>query len=141
MTKLSPFLSTPEQWVEKLARLKKERAKIEGAEKHLHEKLMEHMSAKGLISIPAGDHEARLVRRVSTDFSRATLTAYAGAEWMAKANEDLPKRESVSLVIGRRKEKAEEDDTEGVALKREVGNFFDTSPEKKKSKSKRRKSS
>jgi len=105
MADMSPFLSTPAQWVEKLAQLRAERQKIEEAEDRLRKKLLEYLKANNLESLEADQFVAVLQKREASDFTQKALEAEFGALWLAAAKERLPIKLSESLVVKAKKEK------------------------------------
>jgi hypothetical protein len=119
MADISPFLSTPQQWIEELVRLKVDRAKIESREEHLRDKLRAHFEASGINRLSASDHEARLEARHATDMTQASLEKAMGQKRWLTLKAKLPVKTSEVLVV--RKIKAEEANPDMPEIKRFFG--------------------
>ena len=99
MADISPFLSTPQTMIVKLAALRDERKKLEAREEKLRAKIEEHLRAKGVDRLAADGHEVRLEKRESVDFSQKALSALYGSDWLDDAKKRLPTREVTSLRL------------------------------------------
>lgn len=112
MAKLSPFVSTPAQWVEKLAQLRAERQKIETEEHRLKTKVRAYMEEKKLDAFQAESFIAKIERRETPDFSKDTLIEVFGDRWYVDIKSKLPVKASEALVIRALKEKEEGSDSD-----------------------------
>lgn len=117
MASLNPFLSSPQEWVEELAKLKSEREKIERREDHLRDKLKAHMAEKQVDHVESPTHVVRYESRERIDTSQKALEAVCGEHWQA-LKDSLPRVQSQALVLRERKD--------DVAAERihEVEDFF-----------------
>lgn len=99
MADLKPFLSTPAQWVDELARCRADRKRIEEREDALREKLRAYMSEKSVTSLDGAEAVAKVETRESVDFSQGALGALYGDEWLADARSRLPRKIIETLVV------------------------------------------
>lgn len=122
MPDLSAFMSTPQEWVEKLALLKDERKKIEDAEDRLRAKLSAHLAEKNLTSVQGLSHIVKIETRESVDWTKKTLVDVLGPEWFLTTEAKLPKRTTSSLVL--RAIKKDEAPPTATDRAQEVNEFF-----------------
>lgn len=99
MADISPFISTPGQWIEELAQIRAQRNKLEDRENHIKTKLREHLDREKLTELSGETHYARIEVRESTDFSQKTLAEVFGPKWLASTKKKLPTKTTEALVI------------------------------------------
>lgn len=126
MADISPFLSTPQTMIVKLAALRDERKKLEAREEKLRAKIEEHLRAKNLDRLAADGHEVRLEKRESVDFSQKALSALYGDDWLLDAKKRLPTREitSLRLIDVKSVEKNPASGSRDKKVEGELGSFF-----------------
>ena len=134
MADLSPFLSTPGEWVERLAELREQRKKLEAQEERLRGKIEGYLASEKIDHVAGEKFIARMERRESVDFSQGALAEEFGAAWLVTAKDRLPKRVTESLAI--RPIKIVEESKEGQDLRKELSAHFSgpapsTKPERK----------
>ena len=73
MVNLSPFLSSPGEWVNELIELREKRKKIEKREKKLQSKLLLHIESEGIPAVQGTEYEAEIKKTKWRGLPRVAL--------------------------------------------------------------------